>query len=569
MSMRVFNLKNTGVWQILLLGILVFLLMPGINNAYGESHPLSQAVISKVTLARQAYEAKHYTDAERYLKEVLHDQLLSADLKQQVTLLLIDTLQQQRMPEKIGEAITFQAALIKSRQALAKTPDEWEQLCNYSINLASLYFVNDNMSEAALASQDSLAYLVKGYPVALGKANPKQEKYDIVFQNLLISAYQLRTQLKPTELNALATSVDKSMMATPGANSANLIEFYVQPGLQAFKDNQQKEAFYYFDRAYKIAHQLNAYNTPNWPAVLECLGRSAQALGQYPVAVQAYKELLALKSAGYSMRPEQIAYYQSQIRNLSSIDPGRDYFYLQGKDITRWNDKTKTIMVYIPTGEMNSYWKPSYRESLQQAFLEWQEAMQNRVQFVFTENPKKYDVKIIWANRKNNNPSHPPNQMELGYNMTETWGEFIAKSDIYLFLDKGAESLNDDEFYKTALHEIGHLLGIHVHSNHYEDVMFPIVHVSPKLSNHLTQRDIATMRKLYETKPGITNPNGYVLSEFEKFRKKQMADLECDDAPIITLNFDLPGAYGGQQHRLVCRKKQRPQDQIPVWMPSF
>jgi predicted Zn-dependent protease len=330
-----------------------------------------------------------------------------------------------------------------------------------------------------------------------------------------------------------------------------------------------QDALASFDQAYSLGRQLKAEDMQNWPAVLEGMGRSAYAIGQYPKAVSAYKELLAYNNQTSVLNSQQLDYFQKQIKDLSAVNTSHDYFHLQGKDITHWNDKAKTITIYVPTGESNPLWKPAFTESLQKAFMEWQTVMQNRVQFAFTDSPKKYDVKIVWANRKDASPVRVPNQTELGYNMTETWGEFMAKSDIYLYLDKGTEAMTDAEFYKTSLHEIGHLLGIHVHSNNIEDVMFPSVHVNPRIGSHLSLRDIATIEKIYQAKPTISNPEGYYLSDFEKFRKKQMRDLECQDAPIITLNFDMPGAYGGQQHHLVCRKKQRPQDQIPVWMPNF
>lgn len=193
--------------------------------------------------------------------------------------------------------------------------------------------------------------------------------------------------------------------------------------------------------------------------------------------------------------------------------PGDNYFRLQRK-ICRWSDKTKFVLVYISTAEHLPDWKPWNVQIVKDAFAEWQRALDNRLIFVFLNEPSQADVVVQWWNT-----STP--QVEKGasgLNSYQTWGKYIAKNDVFISLhhDTG-EARDSSMLYATALHELGHMIGIREHSDNPNDMMY--FRTTDRL--HLSQRDINTMKMIYAAKPDYTNPPGYHLSNFKDFQKTQ------------------------------------------------
>ena len=63
---------------------------------------------------------------------------------------------------------------------------------------------------------------------------------------------------------------------------------------------------------------------------------------------------------------------------------------------------------------------------------------------------------------------------------------------------------SEKEIYATALHEIGHSLGISGHSLNPQDIMYP---ASSNKSAKLSSNDIITLKLLYSIVPDISNKN--------------------------------------------------------------
>jgi hypothetical protein len=190
-----------------------------------------------------------------------------------------------------------------------------------------------------------------------------------------------------------------------------------------------------------------------------------------------------------------------------------DYFRLQ-KKIYRWNDKTHFVLVYISSADFLNDWHPENVQIVRNAFTEWQQALENRLMFVFVKDPAQADVIVSWWNT-----TQPGIEKgACGLNQLHTWGKYISENDIYLSLHSAQGRVwASDEIYATALHEIGHMAGIQEHSDNVADIMAP----TESNARHLTARDIATMKRIYATQPDYTNPPGYHLARFEDFKKTQ------------------------------------------------
>jgi hypothetical protein len=190
-----------------------------------------------------------------------------------------------------------------------------------------------------------------------------------------------------------------------------------------------------------------------------------------------------------------------------------DYFHLQ-KKIYRWSDQTRLVLVHISTPTHLSGWQPWHPQLIKDAFAEWQRALQNRIMFVFMPDTSQADMVVNWW------PVSTPaiERGAAGINMMSTWGKYIAKNDLFLSLnDQYGQPHSPGMLYATALHEIGHSLGIQGHSDQPTDIMYFSVNERSRLS----PRDVNTMLKIYAAKPDFTNPPGFHLSRFADFQKTQ------------------------------------------------
>lgn len=190
-----------------------------------------------------------------------------------------------------------------------------------------------------------------------------------------------------------------------------------------------------------------------------------------------------------------------------------DYFRLQHK-ICRWSDKTKFVLVYISTADYLPDWKPWNVQIVKDALTEWQHALDNRLIFIFLNDPSQADVVVNWWNTA----TPEVEKGASGLNSYQTWGKYLAKNDVFISLhSRTGEAWDSNVLYATALHELGHMIGIREHSNNPADIMYP----STTQQIHLSQRDINTMKMIYAAKADYTNPPGYHLSHFKDFQKTQ------------------------------------------------
>jgi hypothetical protein len=201
-----------------------------------------------------------------------------------------------------------------------------------------------------------------------------------------------------------------------------------------------------------------------------------------------------------------------------TIEIGSDYFDLQ-KKIFRWNDQTKTILVYITDCSHLPGWKPENPQLVKAAFSEWERAMGGRFHFIYMPDERGSDVKIKWATRIE---KEVKGGEAIGINELVTWDKYISKSDITLSLfDPESHEVPGTMIQSIALHEIGHMLGLKAHSNYVDDVMFPHVNqIALYEPQHLSHRDINTLKKVYISKPDYVTPEGVRLSNFDTFKKK-------------------------------------------------
>lgn len=138
--------------------------------------------------------------------------------------------------------------------------------------------------------------------------------------------------------------------------------------------------------------------------------------------------------------------------------------------------------------------------------MTWQEILPNQT-FIFVDSIEEADTIIYW---------HDKYSPKIGLTTNIFIKNKLTDSKIDFYIkDYRQHPHSPQVIYKTALHEIGHLLGLMGHSKNINDIMFPSITKTESLS----ERDRNTLLELYKKSPDITNPDSSTLSEYNKAHK--------------------------------------------------
>lgn len=233
------------------------------------------------------------------------------------------------------------------------------------------------------------------------------------------------------------------------------------------------------------------------------------------------KELYKISQINQPDSADLIADRQiSKWRNQIIFNIGENYIEQSPSDnkILRWDVTKFPLKVYIKN---NSQSAPRYyQDTIQKAFLQWQESTKNFINFKFIDNEKEANIIVSI------NPSTDMQKCEqedckytVAYTTPTISGDLLKKLDI-LFYDSNnlGQPFSQREIYNTALHEIGHALGIMGHSYNKDDIMYLETNENDYFDKFrsnfqlLSQTDLNTLNLLYELVPDITNTP---LNEFD------------------------------------------------------
>ena len=164
----------------------------------------------------------------------------------------------------------------------------------------------------------------------------------------------------------------------------------------------------------------------------------------------------------------------------------------QNGKIIRWNKSHMPLNVYVEDSkDVPEY----YREVVMNAYMAWQRASEGIVRFQFVEDPSAADMKCYFKGITNFD--------SIGVHEFTVNGDKITNSVItFNKMDSKGHSHDSKQLYSSALHEIGHSLGLTGNSNSIYDVMYP---VGTKFNTEITTRDLKTLALVYATIPDITN----------------------------------------------------------------
>ncbi len=156
-----------------------------------------------------------------------------------------------------------------------------------------------------------------------------------------------------------------------------------------------------------------------------------------------------------------------------------------------------------------------YRPVVIEAFQTWQRALGGMVRFTLANSSSSADINVVFVSQL------PGSTVGLTSNRAE--GGRITSSKVQLLAPRYIPSKSDD-IYSTALHEIGHALGINGHSSDKGDVLYPSTSVHSGRAK-LSSRDIKTVKWLYTVKQETLNKyknnlKGSKIAEAEAYVRK-------------------------------------------------
>jgi len=181
---------------------------------------------------------------------------------------------------------------------------------------------------------------------------------------------------------------------------------------------------------------------------------------------------------------------------------------IMGDDILRWDIKTFPLKVYISKqSDIPDY----YYSAVKTAFERWEERS-NFVKFEMCDTLDNANIIIKFKDI--------PQDVCQGNicNYTTAYTEpdidknnLLKKMNLTFYkTTPKKDNFSDLEIFNTALHEIGHTLGIMGHSSNPNDIMYAQKDQTETMSyarayHSITMRDLKTLALLYRLKPTISN----------------------------------------------------------------
>jgi predicted Zn-dependent protease len=172
----------------------------------------------------------------------------------------------------------------------------------------------------------------------------------------------------------------------------------------------------------------------------------------------------------------------------------------------RWPSSKFPLKVYIADGTGVPGYRPQFKSIMTAAFQEWQTSTGGLVSWRQVSNPQQADIVSLWTADVNARRGG----IEAGNTVTltavdpRTRNGVIQAAKITLLTGLNGRSFNDTELRKTALHEVGHALGLEGHSSTPTDIMYASVNGAQ--TPYLKDRDVNTLVRLYSGNTSTYTP---------------------------------------------------------------
>lgn len=246
------------------------------------------------------------------------------------------------------------------------------------------------------------------------------------------------------------------------------------------------------------------------------------ALSKAEPKLSIQKKLYAISNSKVNDEAQKYAKYQVvSLRHKLLADFDDNYIYnaAMGKGILRWDIKSFPLRVYYENIDTVPEY---YKTNIDKALKQWTDRT-NFIKFTEVKDSSNADIIIKFNDLPKDICSGGICKYAVAYTDPIITPDGVLQRMELTFYKKNPNKNNFTpmEIYNTALHELGHTLGIMGHSDKKEDLMYSSNENNMNMYalyrsdfQYLSLRDLQTLILLYRIEPTISNVKGLTSESF-------------------------------------------------------
>lgn len=302
--------------------------------------------------------------------------------------------------------------------------------------------------------------------------------------------------------------------------------YYYNKGKQLYAVENYEEASQMFEHAFKVSPDNESYS----------YFYVASLVKQEPTYYVQEKIYQASRS-NIPQNAKNLAKSHISLLRKEFLEGLEDNYIINAietKDIIHWNLEDFPLRVYIQdSDDVPRY----YTTKIKEALNEWQKRT-GFITFKLVESPNSSNIDVVFKELPKNdcNENGCPYVIGLAEH-TITGGDKLDKMTVTIYkTNPFGDDFFETEIYHTALHELGHALGIMGHSPVKSDVMYSnnkeiydmFAAYRPSVLD-ISIRDLKTITLLYKIFPTVTNSK---ITNKEKYLYAPIV-LGTDDSVLM------------------------------------